>query len=110
MSKSLKLLRVTVFVGIYFHCFLRGAISWESTARQADQGLKHERFKVKCSLVSLKFNGNLPSASISCADMSKIQMQKGKARFTRIGYIFEPELNVTHVLENDFSKFSCVSN
>ena len=28
------------------------------TARQADQRLKHERLKVKCSLVSLKFNGN----------------------------------------------------
>ena len=27
-----------------------------------------------------------------------------------IGYIFEHELNVTHILPNDFGKLSCVSN
>ena len=50
MSKSPTLLGVTVILGLCFHCFLRGAVSSGSTARQADQGLKYERFKVKCSL------------------------------------------------------------
>ena len=27
-----------------------------------------------------------------------------------IGYIFEHELNVPHILPNDFGKLSCVSN
>ena len=41
-----------MILGLCFRCFLRGAVNWESTIRQADQGLKHKR------LVSLKFNGN----------------------------------------------------
>ena len=41
--------------------------------------------KVKCSLVLLKFNMQelLPSASMNCVNMSKVQMQKGNAGFTR---------------------------
>ena len=58
MSKSSTLLLFAVILGPCFHCFLRGAVNGGSTARQADQGLKHERFKVKCSLVSLNFHGN----------------------------------------------------
>ena len=39
-------------------------------------------------------------------------MQKGKAGpdLLEIGYIFEHKLNVTHILANDFGKFSCASN
>ena len=39
-------------------------------------------------------------------------MQKRKATkdLLEIGCIFEHELNVTHILANDFGKFSCVSN
>ena len=58
MSKSSTLLLFAAILGLCFYCYLRGAVNWGSTARQADQGLKHERVKVKCSLVSLKFNGN----------------------------------------------------
>ena len=50
MSRSSTLLWVTVILALCFHCFVRGAVSWGSTAPQADQELKYERFKVKCSL------------------------------------------------------------
>ena len=55
------------------------------TARQADQGLKHERFKVKCSLVLLKFNGNCYHIRVDelRKDMSKIQTQNETAGFIR---------------------------
>ena len=36
---------------------LVSSVNGGSTARQADQGIKHERFKVKCSLVSLNSTG-----------------------------------------------------
>ena len=48
---------------------------------------------------------------MNCVNMSKIQMQlKERLDLLEIGYIFEHELNVTHILANDFGKFSCVSN
>ena len=64
--------------------FLREAVSLGSIARQADQGLKHECFQVKCSQFLPKFNRNcIPSALMNFVNTSKIQMHKGKARFTR---------------------------
>ena len=52
MSKSSTLLLFAVILGLCFRSFLRGNVNSGSTARQADQGLKDERFEVKCSLVS----------------------------------------------------------
>ena len=82
------------------------------TARQADQGLKHERLKVKCSLVSLKFNGNCYHIRVDELRNyeQRFKCKKERLDLLEIGYIFEHELNVTHILANDFGKFSCVSN
>ena len=50
----------------------------------------------------------LPSTSMNCVNMSKVQMQKERLDLLEIGYIFEHELNVTHILANDFGKLPCV--
>ena len=47
MSKSATLPLFAVILGLCFHSFVRGAVNSGSTARQADQELKHERFEVK---------------------------------------------------------------